>query len=706
LSPCKTGLNLRKSIVCQKRERCFTRFAAILSAFVTGEKMINQKVTVLVVSIVVIVLVVGFVGVAWNTDNADSDLATEAPTPQASATGTPETTTPTQTTSSTSTPSTTNTPAATPTVTDTPFATSTPTTTTPTNTPSTTPASDNTDYAEYIATSSASTTTVDQTLANNQKDHEETQDYTYSNSDIITITLNGNSISTSNTACVTISSTTATITAAGTYSISGTLTDGQIIVNAPDKATVRLILNGATITSTTNAPIFSETADKVIIILATGTSNTLTDNAANQNDGALYSKTDLTITGDGALTVTGNANDAIRSSDGLIIKSGNIKVTSVDDGIIGKDYIVIKGGTITVNSAGDGLKSDNDENATRGYIYITAGTLTITTTNGDAISAETDLLITGGTITATSGGGSNGFSNSAISTKGLKGNVAVVIDNGNFNINSLDDAIHSNGTIILNNGQYSIATGDDAVHADASLEVNGGAFVISKCYEGMESAEVTINNGYIQIDASDDGLNAAGGNDGSSMDWFPRQGGMPGQGGGFPTTGTYHLAITGGYIYIDADGDGIDINGYIEMSGGILIINGPTSNMDGAIDYDSSFKVTGGTIIAVGSAGMAMAPSTTSTVNSVLINFNQAQSAGKLISIQTASGEVLVTFSPTKTYQSIELTSTELTAGTYNVYLGGTSTGTLTHSMYENGSYSGGTIYKSFTITSTITTVR
>lgn len=682
-------------------KRARNRSAEILSAVATGENMINQKVTLLLVSVVVVVLVVGFIGVTWNTDGATSPSDTETPTPQASSTETDGTATPTQTTSDTSTPSTTNTPTSTTTVTDSPSATS---VSTATPTATATPTTDTTNYNSYIATSSLSSTTVAQTLASNQNDHEETQDYTYSNSDVITITLNGNSISTSNTACVTISSTTATITAAGTYSISGTLNNGQIIVNAPDKATVRLILNGAAITSTTNAPIFIQTADKAIVILASGTSNSLTDNAANENDGALYSKTDLTITGDGTLTVTGNANDAIRSSDGLIIKGGTIQVTSVDDGIIGKDYIVIKGGTITVNSAGDGLKSDNAENATRGYIYIAAGTLTITATNGDAISAETDLLITGGTITVTSGGGSSGKISSTVSTKGLKGSVSVVIDNGDFTINSLDDAIHSNGTIIINNGKYAIATGDDAVHADTSLEVNGGSFVISKCYEGMESAEVTINNGYIQIDSSDDGLNAAGGNDGSSTDWFPRQGGM--QGGGFPTTGTYHLAITGGYIYIDADGDGIDINGYIEMSGGILIINGPTNNANGAIDYDSSFKVTGGTIIAVGSSGMAMAPSTTSTVNSVLINFNQAQAAGKLVSIQTASGEVLVTFSSTKTYQSIEFTSTELTAGSYSVYLGGTSTGTLTHSVYKDGSYSGGTLYKSFTISTTVTTVR
>jgi hypothetical protein len=672
-----------------------------------GEKMTKQKIA-LIIGPIIVLLIAGAIGLTYTANTAENaspetspsttDIANSTAIPTASET--PETTE-------------TNTPEVSPTQTAT--ASSIPTSTvtaTPTPTASTGNSgfSDSSNYVSYITTSNEATATVAQTLAENQNDHEDAQDYTYSTSDVITITLNGNSISTRNTACVVISGTTATIKVEGTYSISGTLNSGQIIVDAPDKAVVRLILNGASITSSGSSPIYVQNAKKAIVILASNTANTLTDSTANQNNATLYSKTDLTITGDGSLTVNGNLNDAIHGNDGVLIKSGTITVTAVDDGIVGKDYLIINGGTITVNSGGDGLTSDNDENATRGYIYITAGTLTVTATNGDGVSAQTDLLITGGSLTVTSGGGSNKAKSDLVSTKGLKGSVSVVIENGDFNINSADDAIHSNGTIILNNGDFNIATGDDGVHADTYLEVNGGAYTITKCYEGLESAELAIHNGYIQIDASDDGLNAAGGNDASSNDWFgpggmQGRGGMPGQ-PGFGATGNYSLTITGGYLYIDANGDGADINGYIAMSGGVLIINGPTSNVDGAIDYDSSFTLTGGTVIAVGSAGMAMAPSMTSTVNSVLINFNTVQSAGKLVSIQSASGDVLLTFSPTKNYQSIEFSSTSLTAGTYSVYLGGTSTGTLTHSIYQDGTYSGGTQYTNFTISQTVTNVR
>jgi hypothetical protein len=557
------------------------------------------------------------------------------------------------------------------------------------------------DYSAYIATSAASSMTVSSALAGNQHDHEGAQDYTWSTSEVVDITLNRNSISVANGVGVTVEGTIATIKSSGTYRVTGTLDNGQIIIGASSNALVRVILNGVKITCASNAPIYAVTADKVILVLAASTQNEVADSAGNQDDGVIYAKADLTICGEGSLSVTSNKNDAIRSSDGLIIKSGNIQVASVDDGVCGKDYIVVKGGHITVNSVGDAFKSDNDVNTNRGYVSIEQGTLALTSTHADAISAETDILVTGGTFTVTSGGGGNIAPANGVSTKALKGKVSVVIDNGDFTINSSDDAIHSNDTIIINNGKYVISTGDDAVHADNVLEVNGGSFAIVKCYEGLESADLTINNGYFQISSSDDGLNAAGGNDGSSGDWTPGQGGFP----GFPPAGNYSLVINGGFIYIDAYGDGMDINGRIEMSGGVLIINGPLANDNGAIDYDTTFKVTGGTIIAAGSSGMAMAPSTSSTVRSVLIRFSAAQQANKLVNIQTAAGETLLTFSPTKTYQALTYCSSSLAAGSYSVYLGGTTTGSANYGVYSGGTYSGGTRYRAFTINGMVTNV-
>ena len=530
-------------------------------------------------------------------------------------------------------------------------------------------------------------------IGSNQDDHEANGDYTWDSSTVVTITLNGDSISASSLSGVAISGAKVTIKSAGTYSISGALSNGQIVVEAANNSVVRLILNGASVSNAANASIYVGSAHKVIIVLAAGTNNVVMDNAGNVVDGALFSRADLTICGSGSLTVNGNANDAIRSNDGLIIKSGTIAVTSVDDGICGKDYLVIKGGTVTVNSVGDSLKSDNTQDADRGYIYIEGGTIDVTSTSGDAVSAETDILVANGTVTLTSGGGGNVAKNDAVSTKGLKGGVSVVIDNGDFAISSSDDAIHSNGTIFINNGIFSIATGDDAMHADVSLEINGGAFGITQCFEGLESAVIIINNGYIQINSSDDGINIAETNTDTPADPFA------------PPLGGLWLHIKGGYIVVSAVADGIDTNGYMDMSNGVLIINGPTVNFDGAIDYGfGTFKLTGGTLVAVGSSGMAQGPSRISTQYSVLVNLNSPQTP-RLVNLQTASGEVVFTFSPTKTFQSIVFSSSKLATGSYNLYLGGSSTGTSMHGLYEGGTYNPGSKYTSFTISGIVTTI-
>lgn len=157
---------------------------------------------------------------------------------------------------------------------------------------------------------------------------------------------------------------------------------------------------------------------------------------------------------------------------------------------------------------------------------------------------------------------------------------------------------------------------------------------------------------------------------------------------------------------VTAAGDGVDANGAIEMTGGVLVVNGPTANNNGALDYDAGFKITGGFLVATGSSGMAQAPGTSSTQLSVLLNLAAAQKAGTLVRIQTASGEELLTFSPAKPYQSIAFSSPELTKGsTVDVYFGGTSTGTVADGLYDGGTYASGTKTTSLTLSGTTTTV-
>lgn len=285
--------------------------------------------------------------------------------------------------------------------------------------------------------------------------------------------------------------------------------------------------------------------------------------------------------------------------------------------------------------------------------------------------------------------------NDNLSTKGLKAGVNLVIDAGDFSISSSDDAIHSNDAIVINSGTFNLASGDDAVHADTSLEINDGTLDVSQSYESLESTTITINGGNLQLVSSDDGINVAGGNTGNEdfMGGRPRWGG-----GSFEQPGDYYIYINGGTIYIDSGGDGLDSDGYIEMTGGLVIINGPTSNMNGAIDYGGgSFQLGGGTIIAAGSAGMAQAPSSNNQ-NVANLRFSSVMSGDILVNIQNDSGENVLTFNPTKSFQSLVYSSSELESGTYTVYIGGTCTGIETYGLYEGGTYSGGTAYANFTI--------
>lgn len=587
----------------------------------------------------------------------------------------------------------------------------------------------------------------------NSQNHDDEADYTWDSAAVIPIVLNGDSI-TADGEGVTVDGSTVTITSAGTYSLSGALVDGQIIVDTEAEDIVQLILNGVNIGSSTSAPINIVRAEETMIILADGTDNYITDNDSyvfadpdeDEPNAALFSKSDLTISGRGSLTVNAYYNDGIASKDGLIIASGAITVNAVDDGIRGKDYLIVKDGTITVEAQGDGFKSDNEEDTDKGYITIETGTITINA-GGDAIQAETDVMISGGDFTLTSGGGSATYIDDDTSAKGIKAGVNVNIDGGTFTLDTADDAVHSNGSLVINDGAFVIATGDDGIHADSTLEINADDIQITESYEGIESAVITINDGDINIVSRDDGLNVAGGNDGSGKGGRPgpggefdqgdrpEPGGEPGQGrgprpegepgqgpgfdlggmfgqgsgpgqDGFNYSGDYYLYINGGTIVIDAGGDGIDANGAIEMTDGLVIVNGPTERMNGALDYDASFNMTGGFLVAAGSSGMAQAPGQTSTQPSVLINFDATQAAGTLVHIQSEDGQNILTFAPSKAFQSIAFSSAELTEGTtYQVYLGGSATGTGTDGLYEDATYTGGANYTEFTISDIVTSV-
>ena len=493
-----------------------------------------------------------------------------------------------------------------------------------------------------------------------------------------------------------------TITSAGTYVISGTLSDRQILIDTEDANPVRLVLNGASISSSGSAPIYVEKAAKAVLILAEGTENNLADGSdytysdaeEEEPDAALFSKSDLTINGTGTLSIDANFKHGINCKDTLKILDATLNVDAVSDGIRGKDSIAVQNANLTVNAGSDGMQSSNDTDSSLGYIVIESGTFRITSGN-DGIQAETALLIKDGDFTVTTGGGSDTESDSM---KGLKAGTDITIQGGSITADTADDSIHSGGSLELIGGTLTLSSGDDGLHSDLTMQLDDGTVTVTKSYEGIESALLTINGGTYYITSSDDALNVAGGTDSSS----DTAGGM----NAMATTGVNNLFINGGYIYADAGGDGLDANASITMTGGTAIVNGPTNDGNGAVDYAGTFHMTGGLLITAGSSGMAQAPDSESTQNVVTIFSDTEQTAGTIIRIEDEEGNDILTFAPSKNYSSVVLSSSALTTGsTYKVFFGGSSTGTVKDGLYTGGSYSGGTESTGFTVSTVVTTV-
>jgi hypothetical protein len=528
--------------------------------------------------------------------------------------------------------------------------------------------------------------------------HEDSADYIWDASSVMLINLNGTSITSSSTG-VTIAGTVATITAAGTYNITGSLSNGQIIVNTEDEGTVRLLFNGVNITSNSSAPVYVAKAKKAVIYLEKGTASYLTDASTysysgsdTEPDAALHSKSNLTIFGEGSLTVKGNYKDGIKSKDGLIINSGKISVTAKDDAVEGNDYVVARNSNLTISAGGDGIKSDNSTQATLGFISLGTDTITIES-NGDAISATTSAVVNSGIYSLTTGGGSSKTVSSTSSAKGIKGDANIKINGGSIVFSSADDALHSNGSVEINGGAISVATADDGIHAETSITINAGDINITKSYEAIESPTITVNDGNIIIVASNDGFNAskglvAGGteqNDGSM------------------------LTINGGNIAVSVtNGDCVDSNGNASMTGGALIVHGPASSPELALDYNGTFNISGGLIIGSGpnSGNMIEGLSTSSTQYSLKLILTSSLSASTLFHIQDESGNEIVTFQPSRTYNYIVFSSPNLKNGSkYYVYTGGSHSGTLSNGLYSGGTYTAGTAYTNFTISSIVTSI-
>lgn len=537
---------------------------------------------------------------------------------------------------------------------------------------------------------------------------------TYDEESAVRIERNGSSISASSDS-VQINGTTAILTEEATYIVSGTLDDGMLVVDADEAAKLQIVLDNASITSSTSAALYVLEADKVFVTLAEGSQNALANGGSfvaiddSDIDGAVYSKQDLTFNGSGALTVTSPAGHGIVGNDDLVLAGGTYTVASASHGLNANDSVRITGETdLTLDAGKDGIHAENNDDASLGFVYISGGTFAIEA-EGDGISAGAYLQITDGAYDILAGGGSvngesqsseswGGFrggpmetassaeetSESSTSMRGLKAVSSLVISGGAFTIDAADDAVHSNAGMTVSGGTFAIATGDDAFHADETLTVTGGAIDIPESYEGLEALHLDIQGGEISLVSRDDGLNAAGGTDGSGSTggrdgrfgggWMGggRGGRGGGMGGGFSSASSEgSIAISGGTLTIQASGDGLDANGTIEITG-TTVVTGPTSGDTAVLDYDTSAAIAGGTFLGTGAAGMAQ---TFRSAEQGVVTERVSGEAGEEIVLADASGTALLTLSPALDFRFVVLSSPDLVSGeTYTLTVGGTST--------------------------------
>lgn len=526
----------------------------------------------------------------------------------------------------------------------------------------------------------------------------------YDESESVAISLADNGSSCESDA-VSITENTVTIKEEGTYILSGSLSNGMVIVEAEDTDKVQLVLKGVSISNTQSAALYVRSADKVFITTASGTENSLehtgTYTAIDENniDAAVFSKSDLTFNGEGNLTVTAQEGHGIVSKDDLVLTSGTYVITSSSHGISGKDSVRIANGSYTIVAGKDGIHAENTEDDSLGFVYLAGGTFDITSQQ-DGISASSWLQAEDGIYTVLAGEGSasvqvqNGGDGKPMeqtaqeeteqdttSIKGMKATTQLVLKGGTYTIDTEDDTLHSNGNLVIHDGTYTLSSGDDGIHADSNVTIAGGTIDIAKSYEGIEGLSIDISGGESSVLASDDGMNAAGGNDSSGFEG-------PGHGGDqFASTEGAYIHISGGLVQVNASGDGIDSNGEIMISGGETYVSGPTNDGNGTLDYSGSAVVTGGIFAASGSSGMAQNFDSSSTQGVIMVNVEE-QEANTEIALLDISGTELLSWTAEKKYSSVIVSIPDIQQEeTYTLKVGTTEQSiTMDSLVYGNNS--------------------
>jgi len=463
-------------------------------------------------------------------------------------------------------------------------------------------------------------------------------------------------------------------------------------------------------------------------VLITGGNLTTVNNSADAK--GLACDSILTISGGTInLTMGGNQSKGIKAAQKMVFSGGDIFIKNsggvvletsgsgydpaYSSGIKGDADIEISGSKITVSGTGAGSKGIS----ATGNISITSGTVNITTSGAGAtyknasgstdsysavcLNSDGNISITGGDVTySASGSGGKGIKANGTITVGSADsspNLTLTTSGVKFTVSGSDynhpKTMVSDGTITIKNGTINISSTDDAIHSETSVIVDGGTTTISKSTEGVESKYIYINGGAVDVTASNDAINVT----------------MGTTTGGTESNDGSCLYVKGGTLTANCtNGDAIDSNGSLEISGGTTIANGPLSGVEEAVDFNGTFKTTGGLFISSGSnSNMTKAMSTSSTQANMYISSSAQVSSGTLLHIQNATGTDMLTFKPKNGGYKFLFSSSGLVKGSsYSIYTGGSySGGSSSNGLYTGGTYStsGASLKKTVTLSSSST---
>ena len=266
---------------------------------------------------------------------------------------------------------------------------------------------------------------------------------------------------------------------------------------------------------------------------------------------------------------------------------------------------------------------------------------------------------------------------------GIAGNDDLVITGGRLTVNSLSHALRGKDSVAILDGTFVLTSQKDGIHAEAYLNINGGTTTIAESYEGLEAAQIHISGGTTQFFSSDDGLNAAGGSsfelvdgllvlkDTSSYDTEQTFGG---RGGMFEVEDNCDITISGGNLTVTtSNGDGIDSNGSLNVSGGTVLVFGSSSGGEGALDYTGSSSISGGTLVALGSSGMAQSMEPDDSHATLMVTWDEVQPTGTRLTLCTQQGEILCSLQSTNSFQTAVISTDSLSAGQkVSLYTSGT----------------------------------